>query len=142
MFVPEIEVAIAEMVRVLRPGGRLVASELDHELRYVDSRLPEINRKVHEAWIAINPQPRLGRQLTRLFAEQGLRNVKSTPQVIRLPYPMFLRVTGGFLSTAIKRGYIDQAEADAWLADAAKLNEAGILTNGAVAFTAAGEKPT
>ena len=60
MFVPEIEVAIAEMVRVLRPGGRLVASELDHELRYVDSRLPEINRKVHDAWIAINPQPPSG----------------------------------------------------------------------------------
>ena len=54
---------------------------------------------------------------------------------------MFLRVAGGFLGTAIKRGYIDQAEADAWLADAAKLNEAGILTNGAVAFTATGEKP-
>jgi ubiquinone/menaquinone biosynthesis C-methylase UbiE len=37
MFVPEIETALAEMVRVLRTGGRVVASELDHELRFIDS---------------------------------------------------------------------------------------------------------
>jgi ubiquinone/menaquinone biosynthesis C-methylase UbiE len=102
MFVPEIEAAIGEMVRVLRPGGRLFTCELDHELRFVDSRLPEINREIHAAWVANNPQPCIGRQLSRLLADQGLRNVKSRVQVIQPLYQMFARLTGGFLSTALE----------------------------------------
>jgi ubiquinone/menaquinone biosynthesis C-methylase UbiE len=76
MFIPEIEMAIAEMVRVLRPGGRLVASELDHEFRFIDSRLTEINRKIQAAWIASNPQPCLGRQLGRLFFRPWITQCK------------------------------------------------------------------
>lgn len=141
MFVPEIEAAMAEMVRVLRPGGRLVASELDHELRFIDSRLPEINRKIHAAWVASNPQPCLGRQLTRLLADQGLLNLKSTARVLRPPYEMLARITGGFLRGAVARGELIQAEVDAWLADIGKLAEAGVFANGIVAFTASAEKP-
>jgi ubiquinone/menaquinone biosynthesis C-methylase UbiE len=141
IFVPEVEIAVAEMVRVLRPGGRLVVSELDHELRFVDSRLPEINQKMHRAWVASNPQPCLGRQLNRLLADHGLRNVRSAAQVIQLPYKMFKLVTGGFLRAAIARGELVQAEADAWLADIAELADAGLFTNGTVVFTARGEKP-
>jgi ubiquinone/menaquinone biosynthesis C-methylase UbiE len=141
MFVPEIQTAIAEMVRVLRPGGRLVASELDQQLWFIDSRLPEINRKIHAAWVASNPQPCLGRQLARLFADQGLWNVKSTPRVIRAPHQMFTRVTGGFLNAAIARGDVTQIEVDAWLSDLAKLAEAGVFTHGVVTFTARGENP-
>jgi ubiquinone/menaquinone biosynthesis C-methylase UbiE len=141
MFVPDIQTAIAEMLRVLRPGGRLVASELDHQLWFIDSRLPEINRKIHAAWVASNPQPCLGRQLARLFADHGLWNVKSTPRVIRAPHQMFTRVIGGFLSAAIARGELVQVEVDAWFNDLAKLAEAGVFTHGAVTFTASGQNP-
>jgi len=141
MFVPEIEKAIAEIVRVLRPGGRLVASELDHEMRFIDSRLPAISRKIHAAWVANNPQPCLGRQLARLFADHGLRNVKSVVRVLTPPYQFVVRVNGGFLSAAVARGELIQAEVDAWLADLADLAETGRFTNGIVVFTVAGEKP-
>jgi ubiquinone/menaquinone biosynthesis C-methylase UbiE len=141
MFVPEIETAIAEMARVLRPGGRLVASELDHELRFIDSRLSEINRKVQAAWAASNPQPCLGRQLARLFADHGLRNAKSVARVLKPPHQFFVRVNEGFLSAAVARGELIQTEVDAWFADLAELAEAGMFTNGIVAFTVGGEKP-
>jgi ubiquinone/menaquinone biosynthesis C-methylase UbiE len=141
MFVAEIEEAIAEMVRVLRPGGRLVASELDHELRFFDSRLPEIDRKVHAAWIASNPQPSLGRRLRRLFTKHGLGNAKSAARVLTPPYEFLARVNGGFLRGAIRRGEVTQSEADAWLTDLADLARDGVLTNGIVAFTVSAEKP-
>jgi hypothetical protein len=126
---------------LLRPGGRLVASEIDPELFFVDSRLPEINRKIHAAWVASHPQLRLGRQLSRLLAERGLLSVKSALQVIQPSYQMFKRITSGFISAAIGRGEVPQAEADAWLADIAELASAGVFTSGTVVFTVRGEKP-
>jgi SAM-dependent methyltransferase len=141
IFVPEIEKATTEMVRVLRPGGRIVASELDHELFFVDRRFPEINQKISAAFAASNPQPRLGRQLTRLFAAQGLRNVRSMPRVIRPPYQTFRIIIGGFLTAALARGELVQPEVDMWLNDLEALAEAGVFSNGTVVFTASGEKP-
>lgn len=52
MFVPEIEQAISEIVRVLRPGGDVVASELDHEMHFQDSHFPDISRKVCSVFAA------------------------------------------------------------------------------------------
>jgi ubiquinone/menaquinone biosynthesis C-methylase UbiE len=141
MFVPEIEVALTEMVRVLRPGGRLVASELDHELRFINSRLPEVDGRVHAAWIASNPQPRLGRQLPWLFASHGLFNISSTIRLLRPPFGFLARVNEGFLRAAVTSGQLKRAEVDAWLTDIAQLAKAGLLMNGIVAFTVSGEKP-
>jgi ubiquinone/menaquinone biosynthesis C-methylase UbiE len=90
MFVPEIQQAISEIVRVLPPGGRVVASELDHEMHFQDSHFPDIIRKVCSVFAASQPHPHLGRQLHRLLAEQGLRNVKSVPRVLRPPYKTYL----------------------------------------------------
>lgn len=141
MFVPEIEKAVSEIARVLRPGGRVVASELDHEMHFQDSHFPEITRKVFSAFGARMPQRCLGRQLHRIFAEQGLRNVKSEPRVIRPPYQTFRRVLDGFLASAVARGELTEAEVASWIDDIAALDRASLFNNGVVVFTASGEKP-
>ncbi len=46
IFVPEVEKALTEIFRVLRPGGRLVTSELDGEAHFVDSPMVEVSREV------------------------------------------------------------------------------------------------
>jgi ubiquinone/menaquinone biosynthesis C-methylase UbiE len=141
MFVPEIQEAISEIVRVLRPGGRVVASELDHEMHFQDSHFPDIIRKVCSVFAASQPHPHLGRQLHRLLAEQGLRNVKSVPRVLRPPYKTYRRLMDGFLDSAIARGQLAETEISAWLNDIAALNDAGLFNDGVVVFTASGEKP-
>jgi ubiquinone/menaquinone biosynthesis C-methylase UbiE len=141
MFVPEIEKAIAEIARVLRPGGRVVASELDLEMRFLDSHFPELTRRVHTAFVASNPQPQLGRQLHRLFAEQGLRDVKSVPRVIRPQFQSMERFLGGFLSSAIARGQFAEVEINKWLEDLRALEQKGLFNNGSIVFTASAQKP-
>jgi hypothetical protein len=84
---------------------------------------------------------RAGSAADSALQRSGLRNVKSTPQVISPPYQVFLRLTAGFLNVAILRGDLVQAEVDAWLADIVEMAAADVLTNGAGVFTAIGEKP-
>jgi ubiquinone/menaquinone biosynthesis C-methylase UbiE len=141
MFVPEVETALSEVVRVLRPGGRIVSSELDFEMQYLDGHFPDVTRKVFAAFAANNPQPCLGRQLRRLLAEQGLQNLKSVARVLRTPYKLFRRAFDGLLASAVQRGQLTEAEVNRWLEDAASSERAGLFNNGVVVFTAAGEKP-
>jgi ubiquinone/menaquinone biosynthesis C-methylase UbiE len=141
MFVPEIDEAISEIVRVLRPGGRVATSEIDHETHFIDSDRPDISRKFYAAFATSNPQPCLGRRLHRLLAEHGLRDVKTVPRVIRPPYAMFQRVFAGFVASAVASGQLDRAEIDSWLGELAALNKSGLFNSGVTVFTATGEKP-
>src|SRR5579863_5505137 len=141
MFVPQIDDAISEIVRVLRPGGRLVASELDHETIFHDSHFPEVSRKVFATFAANQPQPRLGRQLHRLMAKHGLRNVKPVPRVLRTPYNTWRRIFEGFLASAVVSGQLMDKEIGSWLTDCAELAERALFNFGVVVFTVTGEKP-
>jgi ubiquinone/menaquinone biosynthesis C-methylase UbiE len=141
MFVPEIDKAIAEIVRVLRPGGRVAASEIDHETHFIDSDRPDISRKFHAAFATSHPQPRLGRGLHRLLAKYGLRNVKTVPRVIRPPYAMFQTLFGGFIASAIARGRLDKAEMDTLLGELATFDRSCLYNGGVTVFTATAEKP-
>jgi len=141
MFVPEIEQAISEIVRVLRPGGRVVASELDHEMHFHDSHFPDISRQVFAAFAASQSQPRLGRQLHRMLADAGLRNVKLVPRVLRPPYKTWRRLLEGFFAAAIERGELAKNEITSWLIDSEELDERGLFNDGVIVSTACGEKP-
>ena len=63
MFVSEVDRAISEIHRVLRPGGCVVTSEIDHETHLVDSPYPETSRKLFAAFGGSMPQRHLGREL-------------------------------------------------------------------------------
>jgi ubiquinone/menaquinone biosynthesis C-methylase UbiE len=141
MFVSEIEQALSEIRRVLRPSGLLVTSELDHGLHYTDSVHHDTTAKIYAAFAEAQPQPRLGRGLARLLHQAGFQSVKSMPMVLRPPYKTFRRLFDGFLRSAIQRARLSEAEVAAWLNSLEQADADGVFQNGVVVFTIVGQKP-
>ena len=72
--------AIGEMVRVLRPGGVLVAFDNDWETLTVDSADRALTRSVLNAWCDRFPSGWIGRRLVPLFLQSGLGDVVIVPE--------------------------------------------------------------
>jgi SAM-dependent methyltransferase len=140
MFVREIEQALAEIFRVLRPGGVLVASEIDFETYFFDSPLAEISRKFTAAFAESNVHPRLGRQLSRLMIQAGFGEVQCIPMVLRNHYPRFRRAFGGFLRSWLESGGVTEAELKPWLQNLEQAHAGGFFNQGVIVFTVRGQK--
>ena len=67
--------AIREMVRVLRPGGVLVAFDNDWETLTVDSADRALTRTILNTWCDRFPSGWIGRRLVPLFLDAGLEDV-------------------------------------------------------------------
>ena len=76
--------AIGEMVRVLRPGGVLVAFDNDWETLTVDSADRALTRTVLNAWCDRFPSGWIGRRLVALFLHAGLGDVVTYPKTLVL----------------------------------------------------------
>jgi len=141
MFVREIEHALAEAFRVLRHGGMLVTSEIDHETQFIDSPMPETSQKLFAEFHRESPQPRLGRQLLRLVTRAGFTKVRSIPKVGRSPYTMFRRIWDARLRSATEGGRLSQEEATRWVERMAQANAEGVFNHGVIVFTVYAQKP-
>ena len=76
--------AVREMVRVLRPGGVLVAYDNDWETLTVDGVDRDLTRTVLNAWCDRFPSGWIGRALVPLFVQAGLRDVVTCPKTLVL----------------------------------------------------------
>lgn len=93
--VPDAQAAIDEMTRVLRPGGRAVLLDSDHESR-VDSDIePEVARAITLAFLGQVVNPRAARNIPRQAIAAGLSvdpDVGSAavvfPQELLVDFPM------------------------------------------------------
>jgi len=64
--------AVAEMVRVTRPRGRVAVLEPDWETLVVDHPDHALTRRVLDTMLARLPTPRVARRLPRLLAAAAL----------------------------------------------------------------------
>ncbi|OBF29294.1 hypothetical protein A5724_25350 [Mycobacterium sp. ACS1612] len=109
--------AIGEMVRVLRPGGVLVAYDNDWETLTVDSADRATTRTILNEWCDRFPSGWIGRKLVPLFLDAGLTDVVAHPKTLVLRELELADQLYLFFSTAnrlVAGGLLDRADVQRW----------------------------
>jgi ubiquinone/menaquinone biosynthesis C-methylase UbiE len=140
MHVPDAERAFAEMVRVIRRGGRLSVFDFDWETQFVDSPYQETTRLITRSFCDSFKNGWIGRRLPRLFKQHAMNHVSVTPRTIMIPYPFLELLLGGHVARAQQTGMLGAAEAVRWWTQLREAHQAGTFVSGFTALIVAGVK--
>jgi ubiquinone/menaquinone biosynthesis C-methylase UbiE len=136
--------ALAEMVRVVRPGGRLVVSEPDWETLVIDAPNPDVTRKITALRGQRIRNARIGRQLRARLIAVGLHDVVIYAESLIIEEYAQAKTLLGLVTTAraaSEAGVIGVAEADAWIRSLEDADRQGRFFASATVFTGGGTKP-
>lgn len=140
MHVPDADRAFSEMVRVLRPDGRLSVFDFDWETQFCDSPYREVTRKIAQSFCDGMQQGWIGRRLPRLFRKHGFSDVSVAYRTMTPHFELLQLLLGGHVARAVTAGILSGEEADSWWTDLARANREGDFLYGFTAFIVAGKK--
>jgi ubiquinone/menaquinone biosynthesis C-methylase UbiE len=126
MHVPDARRALAEMARVLRPGGRLAVFEVDFGTVVLDTDEGSLLRRALQAWCDGLRDAWLGRRIPALARGLGLRDVEVLPHALVLSPDLALPLLGpATVERAVAAGALSADEGAAWLAHLDDLQRQG-----------------
>jgi ubiquinone/menaquinone biosynthesis C-methylase UbiE len=141
LHVAEPRIVIREMMRVVRPGGRIVAMDWDFETVTVDHPDVELTRRLlHWRSDQRGGNTWSGRQLWQNLKVAGLRNLTVNPWVV-IAHSEAEGLTQSLwraAQAALDDGAISQAEHDAWRTELKQRIEAGTFFASIVYFIVQG----
>ena len=130
--------ALAEMVRVTRPGGRIVVFDFDWDTLIVDHPDKETTRTFVQSYSDSIRNGWIGRQLPRLFKEQHLEEIAIDPVQVFVYYALAELAFGSHLSLLQTNGTLDAGRARQWWEYLQQADERGTLLISFTAFVVAG----
>lgn len=89
------EGALAEMIRVCRPGGKVVVFDFDWDTLVVDHPDRASTRKVLDLMTDSLRSGRIGRRLPGMVEAAGLGEVSIAPHTVLMHWPFFQQLFGG-----------------------------------------------
>lgn len=135
---------VSEVIRVARPGARIVICDPDWETLAIDSANKEVTRKIVNYRADVFRSGWIGRQLAGLFKTLGLADVFVSADVFvitdfSLANKLWrLRDTAG---QAIKAGAISEQDASDWISQLEEADRNGLFFGCVTGVAAVGKKP-
>jgi len=125
LYLPDRLGAIREMMRVVKPGGRVLLMDTDVDCTAIYSLNPERTRKMTSIMAAAMPNPLSARQMPKLAKQAGLKDIEVHMHAITSPYEFLARAMPDSLYKAAENGLTTRKEVDEWLAEQAALHASG-----------------
>jgi ubiquinone/menaquinone biosynthesis C-methylase UbiE len=125
LYLPDRVAVIREMMRVVKPGGRICLADTDMDSTAIYSKNHALTRKMTSLVAATMTNPNSARDLLPLARQAGLKNVKAETFATSTPHEFFLRVMAGALAKAVEDGAASADEVEQFLSEQASLAASG-----------------
>jgi ubiquinone/menaquinone biosynthesis C-methylase UbiE len=144
-YVADVEAALAELHRALRPGGRVLVWDIDWATLSVHSEDEDRNERVLAAWDEHLTDPSLPRTLAPRLRAVGFEDVRMRAHTIasnEVDSGSYGAALVPFIGTFVAgRNGLTEADGQAWVEEQRELGERGEFFFAATQFCFTGRKP-